>query len=1204
MKKIISLFSIYKLKLLIIFILMFLGSFLLGQSITLNQIGLKGPSGQTIYTNQTLTIYANYTTTSFDTGDEITGFVPWVDGAPTPPAQVYDELYIIWYTDTNASTGANWQTLSSIANFTDNTDWSNGSASSQTITLTVPSPPSALYQSFKIYGAVYGYDTSAGQNIFSSEAYSTSGNTYFNYLEYSDDTTSPVISSVNITDESGDDIHLDYTLSEVAKDNEVFVKITNSDSTSTIADLTLTGSGIASATSHTDVVLQGDALTTDGTGYTVTGTGSTALTNNTLYRIYLKIYDEANNVSASIYDTITYKSDETTDAATGISITQIPPATLSGNCELQLDYTLQEEGYANSVELLIDDDTSHGIADEEVIGNLYYIIDINGEYSNGLHNDVELTVPFTTDDGDVSAIAGSSPYTLPGTSTYYAAIRYNDQYNNPDKTSSWAEFTWDNTTDTPTMTSVGSSTYSPQDNMVLNYSLGEEGFVGSVCLEFWDQDRTNMGATRLVKICLNAKNSNGANSVTLTDSDGNGYFSEDDDVSSQDNGFQNDETYYCYVTYQDKYANDAVTSTQNNISFSFDSVTENPTLNLPSSSDNFDSTFDIQFDIPETGQDNQMFIKFIGQGNNGDSNTHIFRVESEIAGDNRNISDVTATPASSSELTYISGGTTLTGGESYIIKIEYKDQYGNDVAADSSNIIVYNQAEVNLELEHLGITATPFNGASSSDQILQKFRMRTSANLDTLTAITFAINGTATSADFPSGAFHLYESTDATFGGDTEIGGAGKTYASSITFSSLARVQNTSWKYYFLTVDLDSDADEDKYISSEITSSGNISHSDNPITGATFPMASNARYLDGTFIVNGGDYGNGYGLNQDENNKPIFWFSLKTNQATTNFDDVTITLGGNATSSDFKSNGFQLYQDSDSDFTGASAIWSSLSYGTSTLSFSGSDISISTSETYFFLTCDVSATADISKNISASLSCSNANPSLDYANLSGDNKTINGGTHTLPVELSKFNIRNHGKTVILEWTTQTETDNRGFNLYRGISPDDMENAQVIHINRDGEIPGQMYSSQPTDYEYSDNRNIEYGTEYYYWLETIDGSGYTELFQPVPFKPEKLTQEDVIEFVERGLHANYPNPFNPTTTISFYFDTAEKTTLDIYNVKGQHVSRIFDGMSDPSKVNRVDWHGVDKNGNTCSSGVYFYRIKAGKYEKINRMCIIK
>jgi hypothetical protein len=89
----------------------------------------------------------------------------------------------------------------------------------------------------------------------------------------------------------------------------------------------------------------------------------------------------------------------------------------------------------------------------------------------------------------------------------------------------------------------------------------------------------------------------------------------------------------------------------------------------------------------------------------------------------------------------------------------------------------------------------------------------------------------------------------------------------------------------------------------------------------------------------------------------------------------------------------------------------------------------------------------------------------------------------------------------------------------------------------------------------------------------------------------------------GLHQNYPNPFNPTTTISFSLPAAGKAKIEVFNILGNLVATPFDGTAQ-SGLNEVVWDGRNSNGETVSSGIYFYRLSADNYNETKKMTLLK
>jgi hypothetical protein len=88
----------------------------------------------------------------------------------------------------------------------------------------------------------------------------------------------------------------------------------------------------------------------------------------------------------------------------------------------------------------------------------------------------------------------------------------------------------------------------------------------------------------------------------------------------------------------------------------------------------------------------------------------------------------------------------------------------------------------------------------------------------------------------------------------------------------------------------------------------------------------------------------------------------------------------------------------------------------------------------------------------------------------------------------------------------------------------------------------------------------------------------------------------------ALHQNYPNPFNPSTSMAIDFPTASDYKLTIYNIAGQTV-KTFSGAAEAGTLT-LTWDGRDSRGSQVATGVYFYAIKAGANEVVNKMVLLK
>jgi len=88
-----------------------------------------------------------------------------------------------------------------------------------------------------------------------------------------------------------------------------------------------------------------------------------------------------------------------------------------------------------------------------------------------------------------------------------------------------------------------------------------------------------------------------------------------------------------------------------------------------------------------------------------------------------------------------------------------------------------------------------------------------------------------------------------------------------------------------------------------------------------------------------------------------------------------------------------------------------------------------------------------------------------------------------------------------------------------------------------------------------------------------------------------------------LSGNYPNPFNPTTTISYSIPTDGNVELIVYNIRGQKVKKLVKGTQ-PAGVYNVTWNGKDENNRSASSGVYFYKLRSSGKTAVKKMLLLK
>ena len=103
----------------------------------------------------------------------------------------------------------------------------------------------------------------------------------------------------------------------------------------------------------------------------------------------------------------------------------------------------------------------------------------------------------------------------------------------------------------------------------------------------------------------------------------------------------------------------------------------------------------------------------------------------------------------------------------------------------------------------------------------------------------------------------------------------------------------------------------------------------------------------------------------------------------------------------------------------------------------------------------------------------------------------------------------------------------------------------------------------------------------------------------------ITEPRQTEPAQFKLQQNWPNPFNPSTTISFWLATASAVELNIYDILGQKVRLLADGVH-PAGAHSVRWDGRDQSGKGVASGVYLYRIitHRGRFTQTKKMVLVR
>jgi len=186
----------------------------------------------------------------------------------------------------------------------------------------------------------------------------------------------------------------------------------------------------------------------------------------------------------------------------------------------------------------------------------------------------------------------------------------------------------------------------------------------------------------------------------------------------------------------------------------------------------------------------------------------------------------------------------------------------------------------------------------------------------------------------------------------------------------------------------------------------------------------------------------------------------------------------------------------------------------------------------------------------------------------------------LPVELSSFSANVSNGNVLLNWTTETEINNQGFEVERRLTE-----GQFITI---GHVNGNGTTAERKEYSFTD-AGVQSGS-YSYRLKQIDFGGAYEYSNEIFV--------DVTAPLEFALGQNYPNPFNPTTTINFSLAEPTFVKLAIYNLLGEELEVLKNEYMNAGNFN------ASFDAASLPSGMYLYKIETAQFSSVRKMMLMK
>ncbi len=199
------------------------------------------------------------------------------------------------------------------------------------------------------------------------------------------------------------------------------------------------------------------------------------------------------------------------------------------------------------------------------------------------------------------------------------------------------------------------------------------------------------------------------------------------------------------------------------------------------------------------------------------------------------------------------------------------------------------------------------------------------------------------------------------------------------------------------------------------------------------------------------------------------------------------------------------------------------------------------------------------------------------------------GDNPLPVELSSFTGSATAAGVNLRWTTQSELNNAGFAVFRN-------GVEIASYRFSPALRGKGTTTGATNYAFLD-AGVEVGQRYTYRLRSFDLDGTIHDYpQTVSVEVREPISQRVFNY---DLSQNFPNPFNPTTSIKYSIREAGNVSLKVYDLLGREVLTLVNQVQAPGEY-QVSFDA----SSLTASGMYIYRLQSGNFTRTMKMLLVK
>lgn len=197
--------------------------------------------------------------------------------------------------------------------------------------------------------------------------------------------------------------------------------------------------------------------------------------------------------------------------------------------------------------------------------------------------------------------------------------------------------------------------------------------------------------------------------------------------------------------------------------------------------------------------------------------------------------------------------------------------------------------------------------------------------------------------------------------------------------------------------------------------------------------------------------------------------------------------------------------------------------------------------------------------------------------------TLSELTEIVPVELLVFTASMNNSQIQLLWSTASELNNHGFEIERSIN--DADNFVTVAF-----VEGQGSSTEINYYSYSDHLDLNGVNQLYYRLKQVDYDGTFSYSNVVSVSYDVPTS-----FV---LNQNFPNPFNPSTRITYFVPNESFISIKLYDFLGKELKTLVNDFKTTGSYE------ILFDASDISSGTYFYTVIAGNYSSTKKMIFLK